>query len=372
MGGIYLHIPFCKKACNYCDFHFSTNLNNKSALVNSLLNEIDLRHNYLDTNVLHSIYFGGGTPSLLTFNELSLIFNKLKHYFIIESNAEITLECNPDDITEENLHFWLNLGFNRLSIGLQSFNTSELLWMNRAHNAEQSFNCIKKAKQIGFKNISVDLIYGSKFQTEKSWKTTIDTLLKLAIQHVSAYNLTIEKGTLLDNALKKGKEPPINDDFCAWQFEVLSDSLTKEGFIHYEISNFGLPNFIAVHNTNYWKQKPYLGIGPSAHSFNLESRQWNIRSNANYMQSLKNKTSFFEVEFLSIENKYNEYILTGLRTIWGCNLTEITSKFGEKYSTHSKSILIKHKNYFIRTENNFCLSNSGRLIADKLASEFFI
>ncbi|MFN8231398.1 MAG: radical SAM family heme chaperone HemW [Bacteroidia bacterium] len=371
MSGIYIHIPYCKKACSYCDFHFSTNLNNKPELVKSLLQEIDLRHNYLNNNTLQSVYFGGGTPSLLSFDELFQILNKIKQYFKFDNAIEITLECNPDDITEESLNNWLKLGINRLSVGLQSFNNDELLWMNRAHNAEQSLNCIEFAKKAGFKNISIDLIYGSKFQTENTWLSTIDTLLKLNIQHVSAYNLTIENGTLLGNALKKGKEPPINDDFCAWQFEKLSDKLTNDGFVHYEISNFGLPNFIAVHNSNYWKQKPYLGIGPSAHSYNLDSRQWNVKSNANYIQSLKNKKPFFEIETLSIENKFNEYIFTGLRTIWGCNLNDINSQFGEKYLDYCKSVLTKHKESFIQKENNFSLTTSGRLIADKLASEFF-
>ncbi len=372
MSGLYLHIPYCKQACNYCDFHFSTSLGTKPDLVNAMIREIELRKDYLVSKLLQSVYFGGGTPSLLSKTELHNLFNTIKKYYTIASDAEITIECNPDDVNESNLKEWKSLGFNRLSIGLQSFNNLELKWMNRAHNAVQSLNCVKMAQDYGFSNISIDLIYGSKFQTKDSWLETLQTAIDLNIQHISAYNLTVEKGTVLGHSVDKGKEPNVNEDFSAWQFEMLIEELTKNGFIHYEISNFGKAGYFAVHNSNYWKPKPYIGIGPSAHSFNLNSRQWNIKNNQLYIKAIANNENFFDTEVLSTENRFNEYILTGLRTIWGCNLNEIEKEFGSENKAHCLSIINKNKRHLFLQNDVFCLTDAGKLYADKISADFFI
>lgn len=372
MSGIYIHIPYCKKACNYCDFYFSTNLSSKTLLVNTIANEIGLRHSYLSNKILKSIYLGGGTPSLLSFSELSVLFNAIASYFYWDHSIEITLEANPDDITNENLVNWKKLGINRLSIGLQSFNNDELMWMNREHTAVQSLNSVKLAQDGGFDNISIDLIYGSKFQNEKTWETTLQTAINLNTQHISAYNLTIEPKTVLALKLNKGFEPEINQELSSKQFLMLIDALNDAKYIHYEISNFGKENFFAIHNSNYWKGENYLGLGPSAHSFNGASRQWNLKNNSHYIKALKARNDFFTIEQLTQKDKYNEYVLTHLRTLWGCNVNEIRENFGVEILNHFLNILKLKENYFLEHNNNFVLNPKGKLIADGIASDFFI
>lgn len=372
MSGLYIHIPYCKQACNYCDFHFSTSLGTKTELVNSMVRELEIRKDYLDNKQLQSLYFGGGTPSLLLRSEMEILFEAINKIYKIEPSSEITIECNPDDVTEANLIDWRELGFNRLSIGLQSFDDIELKWMNRAHNASESLACVKLAQSKGFKNISIDLIYGSKFQTESSWHNTLQTIIELNIQHISAYNLTIENGTLLGYAVKKGNEPTVREDFSAWQFETLVKELVKSGFIHYEISNLAKPDFFAVHNSNYWRQKSYIGIGPSAHSYNLKSRQWNVRNNQLYIKAIGLDENFFETEILTRDNQFNEYILTGLRTKWGCSLKQIEMEFGSEIKSHCLTILNKNKTYLLLENDVFCLTDSGKLYADKISADFFI
>lgn len=372
MSGLYIHIPYCKKACNYCDFHFSTSLGTKLELVKSMVKEIEIRKNYLDNNQLQSVYFGGGTPSLLLKSEMEILFDAIKKNYKIEPLAEITIECNPDDVTESSLITWKELGFNRLSVGLQSFDDQELKWMNRAHNASQSLSCLEVAQSHGFQNISIDLIYGSKFQTKNSWLKTIQKAIELNVQHISAYNLTIEKGTSLSRSIEKGMEPKIREDFSAWQFETLIKELVSCGFIHYEVSNFAKPDFFAVHNSNYWRQKSYIGIGPSAHSYNLTSRQWNVRNNQLYIKAINLNQNFFETEVLTAENRFNEYILTRLRTIWGCSLTEIEMEFGSKINSHCLKIINKNKRHLLLQNNVFCLTDAGKLYADKISADFFL
>jgi len=372
MSGIYIHIPFCRKACNYCDFYFSTNLTNKAILITNICNEINLRHSYLINTKLSSIYFGGGTPSLLSFEELNLLINTLTIYFSWDKNAEITLEVNPDDITIENLKNWQKVGINRLSIGLQSFNDEELAWMNRSHTAIQSVNCVKMAQNLGFSNISVDLIYGSKFQTAKIWEETLKTAIELNTQHISAYNLTIEAKTELGTKFNKGIEPAINDDLSSKQFLHLIAELQNANFIQYEISNFGKENYFAVHNSNYWKGKHYLGLGPSAHSFNGKTRQWTVKNNSLYNKAIENKLPFFEVEELTLNQKYNEYILTRLRTIWGCDSKEIKNLFGETIFDYFLN-QVKNKKQFLEEKNGIYILNlKGKLNADGIASDLFL
>ncbi len=372
MSGIYIHIPFCKKACTYCDFYFSTNLDTKTALIESIVGEIDLRSDYLSIKQLKSIYFGGGTPSLLSNTELALILNKLALHFTWEKDCEITIEANPDDITLENLTNWHKLGINRLSIGLQSFNDAELKWMNRAHTAKESVNCIKMAQEVGFNNISIDLIYGSKFQTLASWQTTLQTAINLNAQHISAYNLTIEEKTVLGTNFKKGVEPAINDTLSSEQFLMLIDVLQKSNFIQYEISNFGKENYFAIHNSNYWKQVAYLGLGPSAHSFNGQSRQWTVKNTRSYIKAIKTNTSYFEIENLTLKDRYNEYILTRLRTIWGCDSNEIKNLFGETILKYFLTELKAKQNFVTEKSGVYTLTTLGKLHADGIASALFM
>lgn len=372
MSGLYIHIPYCKQACNYCDFHFSTSLKSKPKLLNALVQEIEIRKDYLTDKCLQTLYFGGGTPSLLMEEDFINLFKAIKYNYTLEPTAEITIECNPDDVTPNNLILWKSFGFNRLSIGLQSFNDEELAWMNRAHNAQQSLNCVELAKSYGFNNISIDLIYGSKFQTQNNWIETLKKAISLNIQHISAYNLTIEKDTSLGRNATKGNEPIINDELSAWQFEMLIEKLKDNGFIHYEISNFCKDGCIAKHNSNYWKQKPYIGIGPSAHSFNLNSRQWNIKNNNSYIDLVASNGVFYETEFLTKENRFNEYILTGLRTIWGCSLAEIENSFGLEIKNFCLEVITKNKKHLLLQNDTFCLTDAGKLYADKLSADFFI
>ena len=280
MAGIYLHIPFCKQACTYCDFHFSVNMAAKPELVKAFLKEIDQRKKYLKGEKIETIYFGGGTPSVLNEDELNSILDKIRKEFLVDNNTEITLECNPDDLTKEKLTQLKKAGINRLSIGLQSFNDNELKWMNRVHMSGESLSCVKLAQDAGFGNITIDLIYGSKFQDMKSWERTLQTVIDLNVQHISAYNLTIESKTKLGIDHQKGNEPEISEELSSEQFKMMIDVLQKSQFVHYEISNFGKENFFSKHNSNYWKGVSYLGLGPSAHSFNGESRQWNVASNS--------------------------------------------------------------------------------------------
>jgi len=372
LAGIYLHIPFCKQACTYCDFHFSTQMDLKPRLVTALLSEIELRKSYLGNEAIETIYFGGGTPSLLSASELQVILSSLHSTFSILPQAEITLETNPDDLSPESLDAWRRSGINRLSIGLQSFNGDELRWMNRAHTAEQSLSAIHLAQEKGFDNITIDLIYGSKFQSLKSWEETLEKVLSLNIQHISAYNLTVEERTRLGNAVSKGREPEVSDDLSSSQFLVLSDTLRRAGFSHYEISNFGRPGFESRHNSNYWRQKKYLGLGPSAHSCDGQSRQWNVRNNQIYVRALEQGRIDFEKEDLSPRDLYNEYVMTRLRTTWGCDLSEIESRFGPLYLEKFMASVKEFESELIRKDTVILLNDTARLRADGIASAFFI
>lgn len=371
LAGIYLHIPFCKQACAYCDFHFSVNMNSKPELVKAILLEMDQRKNYLAGEEIETIYFGGGTPSVLDEDELNSILQKINKEFNVVKNAEITLECNPDDLTEEKLEQLNKAGINRLSIGLQSFDEEELQWMNRAHTAAESLNCVKLAQDKGFNNITIDLIYGSKFQDMESWERTLKTAVNLNVQHISAYNLTMESKTKLGVDHKKGTEPEVSEELSSEQFKKMIEVLQNKGFIHYEISNFGKENFFSKHNSNYWKGAKYLGLGPSAHSFNRESRQWNVSSNSAYIQKVNVNETYFEKETLSPQEHYNEYILTRLRTIWGCDAKEIEQRFGKDVLASFESIVKNYQKYFNEKNGIITLNTEGKLRADFLASEFF-
>jgi len=372
MSGIYIHIPFCKQACHYCNFHFSTTLKSKGDLVSAICKEIIIQKNYLKEKSLTSIYLGGGTPSLLTDDELGQIFNALNEVFTWTAQTEITLEANPDDITLEKLNSFKKWGINRLSIGIQSFFNEDLIWMNRAHNAQEAQTCIKLAQDVGFDNITIDLIYGSPTTSHEMWAENIKTALSLDIPHISSYCLTVEEGTALHHHVKKGKKMSPDSDVASRQFTTLIENLTASGYEHYEISNFAKPEKYAIHNTNYWKGAQYLGIGPSAHSFDGRSRSWNIAHNQKYMQSLFENIIPSEREELSLATRYNEYIMTGLRTMWGVKLDEING-FGSEFVPYFlEGIQDEIKKGFVtQDEHKYTLTQVGKHFADGIASNLF-
>lgn len=380
MPGIYLHIPFCKQACHYCNFHFSTSLKNKEPLIEAMLLELELQKQYLVDKSLQSIYFGGGTPSLLSATDLEKLFNKIHSLFEVAPNAEITLEANPDDLDKEKLSTLKSLSVNRLSIGVQSFFEEDLKFWNRAHNAEEAINCIKNAQEAGFYNLTVDLIYGSPTTSNQRWLHNINQLLEFEIPHLSCYALTVEERTALAHFIKSGKALPPKDEHAAEQFEMLMEIMAKNGYDHYEISNFAKPDFYAIHNSSYWKGEEYLGIGPAAHSFNGHSRQWNIANNSHYIKSVNAIYSnespqkpLFDKEVLTPEQQYNEYVMTGLRTIWGCDQEKLDS-FGKGFKDHflEQSAGYRNAGHMVFHKNAFVLTPSGKLLADQIASELFL
>ena len=375
MSGIYIHIPFCKQACHYCDFHFSTSLKLKSNLVEAILTEIDIRIPYLKDKNIETIYFGGGTPSLLSEKELFLILEKLYKTYNVSSHAEITLEANPDDLSIDKLKELKRLEINRLSIGLQSFNDEELIWMNRAHTATESEASVKRSQDKGFENISIDLIYGSKFSNLTNWKKTLDKTIALDVKHISSYNLTIEDKTKLGHDFKVKKEMAIDDEKSSELFLEMIDRLEKNKFIHYEISNFGKENWFSNHNSNYWKGIEYIGFGPSAHSFDGVSRQWNISNNSLYIKNVNDTNeSYFEKELLSEVDQFNEYILTSLRTIWGIDAEVLKNKFSSEiiHSFNRNINTYISKGMVTFTNNQYVLTSNGKLFADRIASELFV
>ena len=373
MAGIYIHIPFCKQACHYCDFHFSTSLQNKAAFLTALKKEIVLQKEYLKTEKVSTIYLGGGTPSLLCKSELIEIFDCLKKSFQINEEAEITLEANPDDLTEEKIKDFKATPINRLSIGIQSFYDEDLKLMNRAHTAEESIKAVKFAQENGFENITIDLIYGIPGLTDHRWRNNLQIAFALNVNHISAYCLTVEPQTALAHQIKTGLVKNVDEQHGLEQFEIMLEAMHQNDFVQYEISNFCKNGAFSKHNSNYWKKEKYLGLGPSAHSFNGESRQWNISNNALYIQSIEKGELNFEKELLSIEQRYNEYVMTSLRTIWGLDLNYLEQNFGKEYLEYCLKEIeqyVKSENV-LAEENKLYLSDKGKLIADKIASDLF-
>ncbi len=371
MAGLYFHIPFCKQACIYCDFHFSTSLSNADAMVKAIANELLLRKQEVNEPV-ETIYFGGGTPSLLTQNQLSLLLNTVRSNFNLSSKAEVTLEANPDDLTLKKLEQFKALGINRLSIGIQSFFDRHLQWMNRAHSAEESKKCIHLAQQVGFDNITIDLIYGVPIMTEEEWEENIQKALALNVPHISAYNLTVENRTVLAHWVKTGKAEDIDDEQGEANFNVLRDQLTQHGFIQYEVSNFGKEDYFSKHNSSYWKGAKYLGLGPSAHSFDGAARKWNISNNTGYIKALEDKRLPFEEEVLSPKDQVNEHLLIGLRNIWGCSW-EYLNQTGVNLTPLKTEVVSKiNTGYLEKTEKGFKTTAQGLLFADAIAADLFI
>lgn len=374
MAGIYFHIPFCKQACHYCDFHFSTNLAIREEMVETMKRELQLQQDYLTGEQIETIYFGGGTPSLLTADELNSLMSEARSYFDVIPTAEVTIEANPDDLSLKHLQALRAIGVNRLSIGIQSFQDDVLRFLNRAHNAQSAFECITDSRAAGFQNISIDLIYAIPGQSEEAWAENIRTAIKLSPEHISAYNLTIEPKTVFGNWSSKGRLVPVIEDHAARQLELLVNILDDAGYQQYEISNFSRPGFESKHNSSYWERKMYLGIGPSAHSYNKESRQHNIKNNYTYVKSVREGQIPFEKEILSREDHVNEYLLTTLRTRWGADLTVIRDDYNYDLLSAQKEYVDNLLAQQLATvENNLLkLTTKGRMMADKISSDLFL
>lgn len=371
--GLYIHIPFCRQACHYCDFHFSTTLNLKAELVKAIATEVELRKDYLNGAPLSTVYFGGGTPSLLTKDELSFLMDKIHSLFTVEEGAEITLEANPDDLTPEKLTELKAIGINRLSIGIQSFKEQDLRFMNRAHNAQQAEDCVRLAQDAGITNISIDLIYGTQTLDDLDWIENIEKALSLGVQHISAYALTVEPRTALSKMITSGKVPPANEEKAAVHFHKLVTMLNAAGFEHYEISNFALPGYRSRHNSSYWQGIPYLGLGPAAHSFNGKQRHSAIHNNAFYIKEIANGTLPIEEEGLSVSDRYNEYVMTTLRTIEGIDIDKLGTMFGQQYQAYcmQEAFPFVKKGQLTFDGNMLTLTRDGKFFADGIASALF-
>lgn len=375
MSGIYIHIPFCKQACHYCNFHFSTSLKRRDVVVEAILEEMIWRKDYLGDAIIDTIYFGGGTPSLLTQEELQRFFDQINELFEVSADAEITLEANPDDLTLEKLQLLRDSPVNRLSIGIQSFFDEDLKYMNRAHDAGEAIACINNARKMGFEQLTIDLIYGAPTTSDEHWKENMQRVFDFGIPHISCYCLTVEPNTALDHFVRKGKSAPVDEIQAARQFEMLMTEMAIQGYEHYEISNFAKPGQYSKHNSNYWLGVPYLGLGPSAHSFDGTSRQWNIAHNGKYVDRLNSpdRQDLFEKEVLTKEQLYNEYVMTSLRTTWGCNLQKIIDlnpSFEKHFIQHIQPYL---EETAVIVENQiYKLTNKGRLLADRIAMEVFL
>ncbi len=375
MSGIYIHIPFCKQACNYCNFHFATSLKYKDDFIIALINEINITNLFNDgkDETIETVYFGGGTPSLLSANDLDRIFEALHKKFSISKSAEITLEANPDDVNNNTLLAWKSAGINRLSMGIQSFDEDELVWMNRAHRAADSLQCIDEIKEAGFTNFSIDLIYGSPLLTNDKWKRNAEIVFEKKVPHISCYALTVEPKTALSKMIALHKRKNVDTDKQSEQFLLLMQWMRTAGYEHYEISNYALPGMRSRHNSSYWQRKKYYGFGPSAHSFDGFSRRWNVSNNNLYIQSLKKNIIPFEEEKLTTTQKLNEYIMTSLRIMEGLNIEKISVDFGKEFSDKIISAGKKYLNSrkLVFENPHLILTDEGKLFADGIAADLF-
>jgi oxygen-independent coproporphyrinogen-3 oxidase len=377
LAGIYIHIPFCKQACYYCDFHFSTSLKRKEDMLMAIKRELELRKDELNKEQIETIYFGGGTPSLLKIDELRMLLNTIYENYEVVEDAEITLEANPDDLSANKIKELAKLPINRLSIGIQSFFDDDLKFMNRAHSAEESKKCLKEATKY-FNNITIDLIYGVPNMSNEKWLSNLKQAFDFNIPHISSYALTVEEKTVLHKLIEKGKVPLVDENLALEHYNILVEETEKRGFVNYEISNFGHPNYFSKHNTSYWFGEKYWGIGPSAHSFTGFERSWNVSNNTKYIKALLVDELPSEKEQLSEINRFNEYIMTGLRTIWGVSFQKIEKEFGAMYlhelkksaERHIKSGLLEIE---LRTfsEKVLVTTKKGKFLADGIASDLF-
>lgn len=374
MSGIYIHIPFCKQACHYCNFHFSTSLRLRRPMIDAIKKELIERVDYLKGATVETVYFGGGTPSLLEVSELMEIWETIVAHYKMGDDLEVTLEANPDDLSTERLKAYRHhTPVNRLSIGIQSFHEADLHYMNRAHSAAEAMECIGSALTIGFQQLSIDLIYGTPTMDDEQWYHNLRSAFAYGVPHLSCYALTVEPKTALQHLIVKGKTQQIDEEQTARQFELLVNETAAQGYEQYEISNFCRPPHYARHNSSYWHGETYLGIGPSAHSFNGFSRQWNIANNAKYVKAITEGTTAFELELLTPKEQYNEYILTALRTKWGVDTALIGQKWGKDaefgFQTKIKSFM--QQGFILQQEDKIVLSNSGKLLADSIISDLF-
>lgn len=373
MAGVYIHIPFCKQQCSYCDFHFSTTYSDyRERMISMICKELVLRADYLENKPVETIYFGGGTPSLLAPEELRRMLKAIYDLFTVQDEVEITLEANPDDMSEESISSWKEAGINRLSIGLQSFRESDLTWMNRAHTLEEAMQCVELAQRVGFENITVDLIYGLPNLSLDEWGAHIDQVCEWNVPHLSAYCLTVEEKTALHHQVTRGKIKPGTESEQSLQFMELVRRLAQKGYEQYEVSNFGKSGFESKHNSNYWKGEWYLGVGPSAHSFNGTSRSWNVANNRRYMDALSDGTSFQEIEELTAENQFNELLLTGLRTIYGVSLDALSAIHVLPEDFMSRVAEFTNEGWVTLESNSIFTTHEGKLRADYIASELFV
>ncbi|MGV3695712.1 radical SAM family heme chaperone HemW [Flavobacterium sp.] len=373
MSGIYIHIPFCKQACHYCDFHFSTSLKKKDEMVLALAKEIKMRKEEFKDNMVETIYFGGGTPSILDVADVRLLIDTVYQHYKVAENPEITVEANPDDLTEQRIIELSENKVNRLSIGIQSFFEDDLKMMNRAHNSAEAKKCLEVATRY-FNNISIDLIYGIPGMSNQKWLQNIETALLFNVPHISSYALTVEPKTALSTFIQKGIIPQPDDEVAQEHFHLLVDTLEDNGFIHYELSNFGKENYFSKNNSSYWLGKKYLGIGPSAHSYDGISRSWNVSNNAHYLKFIAEDKLPSETETLTQTDRYNEYVMTGLRTIWGISLDRIAAEFGESYLNYLNQQAEKYiEDHLLFVDDNVLrTTKSGKFLADGIASDLFL
>jgi oxygen-independent coproporphyrinogen III oxidase len=373
MSGIYIHIPFCKQACHYCDFHFSTNLKKKDEMVLALAKEIEMRKSEFQDEIVETIYFGGGTPSILEISDLKFLIDAVyKNHKVVE-NPEITVEANPDDLTETRIIELSKNKVNRLSIGIQSFFEDDLQLMNRAHNVEEAKKCLEIATHY-FDNISIDLIYGVPEMSNEKWLQNIETALSFGVPHISSYALTVEPKTALHSFIQKGIIPQPDDEVAQEHFQILVDKLSENGFIHYELSNFGKENYFSKNNSSYWLGKKYIGIGPSAHSYDGKNRGWNVSNNSLYIKSIQENKLPIEIETLTKTDRYNEYIMTGLRTIWGVSLERIEQEFGKTYLDYLNQQAAKFiEDHLLFVDDNILrTTKKGKFLSDGIASDLFL
>jgi oxygen-independent coproporphyrinogen-3 oxidase len=372
VAGIYIHIPYCKQACNYCNFYFSTSLGNKDALVDALVKEISLTKDYLHGEQIETIYFGGGTPSLLRIDEMKRILDALAQQYDLSGLQEFTIETNPDDLTSSKIAELSTLkamGLNRFSIGIQSFHDEDLQYMNRAHNSSEAQTAVKKVQDAGFDKITIDLIYGTPTMNDERWQQNLETAFALHVPHISSYALTVEPKTALDKKIKRGESKTVSDEQGARQFNILMNEMRKHGYEQYEISNFAKPGRYAVHNTNYWRGKHYLGLGPSAHSFNTHARRWNVANNINYINSIAKGILPYEEEVLTPAQQVNERIMTALRTQWGLSVDSLGLSVASEVKDSLKYI---DKAHYTFGNGVLILTQEGKLFADSIAAELFI
>jgi len=374
MAGIYVHIPFCKKLCFYCDFYHIISKDDNSEFVSALLKEASLRQDYLESETVSTIYFGGGTPSVFSIKEISSILNEINKLFNVEDNCEITIELNPDDVTQGYMEDLKKLNINRISLGIQSWRDSDLKMLNRRHDSAQAIFALKETFKAGFENVTIDLIYGIPGMSSGEWASNLDFSYQFDIKHLSAYHLTFEKGTVFGKMLEKGLIGEIDEEESTSLFNILIEKSESAGFIHYEISNFGKPGYFSIHNSNYWKQVNYLGLGPSAHSFNGYSRQWNVRDLNGYIKSINKGSSFFEREDLDTKKRFNEYIMTSLRTMWGIDLEYVERTFEKEGYDYVVNLAGKYRDYGLMKQDKktLVLTNQGKMISDNIISEFMM